>query len=99
MTLLVAIVLATMYATYVVTRSDFPLIEWLRIKLFARYGEGTWQAYLATCTWCASFYIGGLMTLGAWIATDVSVPILVWWASAGVTGVLLEAVDLMRRTR
>lgn len=92
--------LAVTYVTYVVTRSSFPPVERLRIEVFKRWGEGSWQAYLATCAWCAAFYLAGLVTL----ATDLTVsnlpaPVLVWLASAAVAGVLLTVVDALDRVR
>jgi hypothetical protein len=92
--------LASTYVTYVVTRSSFPLVENLRVKVFERWGEGSWQGYLATCSWCAGFWLAGLVTLTTWVAVDdLPVPVLVWLASAAVTGVLLETVDTLVHAR
>lgn len=92
--------LASTYVTYVVTRSSFPLVEWLRVAVFKRWGEESWQAYLATCAWCAGFYVAGLVTLGTGLAVDsLSAPVLVWLASAAVTGTALEVVDTLTVVR
>lgn len=90
--------LASTYVTYVVTRSSFPPVESLRIAVFKRWGEGSWQAYLATCAWCAGFYVAGLVALGTDLTIDsLPAPVLVWLASAAVAGVLLTLTSALDR--
>lgn len=91
--------LASTYLTYVVTRSSLPPVEKLRIAIFKRWGEGSSPAYLATCTWCAGFWLSALVTLAAWLAHGLAVPVLYWLASAAVVGVLLEATDTLAHAR
>lgn len=92
--------LAVTYVTYVVTRSSFPLVENLRVAVFKRWGEGSWQAYLATCAWCAGFYLAGLVTLVTDLVVEsVPAPVLVWLASAAVAGFVLTVVDALDRVR
>lgn len=93
------VALATLYATYVVTRSEFPPVARLRDGVFDRWGAGSWQAYLATCGWCAAFYVSAALTLGTAVSVGVAVPVLVWLTAAGVTGVLLEVVDTLWHVR
>lgn len=92
--------LAATYATYVVTRSSFPPVEALRIEVHRRWGEDSWPAYLSTCSWCAGFWVAGLVTLLTALAVDsLPAPALVWLASAAVTGVALEVVDTLAHLR
>lgn len=93
--LVLLIFLTTHYVTYVITKSEFPPIHRAREAVFDRWGEGTWQAYLATCAWCAGFYIAGVITLCTLLVTPVPLPVLVWLSAAGVTGFILEVVELM----
>lgn len=89
------VALATCYATYVAARSDFPPVEWLRIKVFDRWGEGSSPAYLVTCAWCVSAYASGAITAGTAILADASRPVLVWLGAAAVSGAFHQVVDLV----
>lgn len=77
--------------------------EWLQVRLEQRWerkhpdllidDDGSqWQsmtAYLLGCMWCASVWVGGLVTLAAamFIAGPLPVPWwLVWASSSAVTG-------------
>lgn len=91
------VALATCYATYVVARSDFPLVEWIRIGVFNRWEEGSWQAYLATCAWCVSAYTAGALTAGTAILSEAPRPMLVWLGAAAVSGAFHQVVDLVAR--
>lgn len=91
------VALATCYATYVVARSDFPLVEWIRIRVFNRWGEGSWQAYLATCPWCVSAYTAGALTAGTAIFSEAPRPVLVWLGAAAVSGAFHQVSDLVGR--
>lgn len=93
------VALATLYATYVVTRSEFPLVLLLRDRVFDRWGEGSWQAYLATCVWCAAFYISAAVTLCTMLVVGVVIPVLVWLGAAAVAGLGLELVDTLQDVR
>lgn len=93
------VALATLYATYVVTRSEFPLVARLRDRVFDRWGEGSWQAYLATCAWCTAFYTSAALTAGTAASVGVTVPVLVWLGSAAVSGLVLEVVDTLQHVR
>jgi hypothetical protein len=92
---LLTVSLASVYLTYVVTKSEFPAILWTRAKVFQRWGNGSWQAYLATCAWCAASYVAGLTVLVTAWTVGLPVPVLVWLAAAGLAGVLLELVETM----
>lgn len=92
---LAAISLAGFYATYVITRSDFPPVEWLRVKVFEIFNEGSTPAYLATCPWCVGFYATGVATLLVNQVDDLHLPVLMWIAAAGVNGLLADLHDTM----
>ena len=51
----------------------------------------TWQsklAYLLSCPWCVSPWVGGAVTLGTMWTVGLPSPILVWLAASSVTGLL-----------
>lgn len=56
------------------------------------HGESEqWQSmggYFLSCPWCVSVWVGGGVTLATYLAVGLHVPVLVWLASAGVTGYL-----------
>lgn len=88
MTLLLA-ALATAYITYVLTESEFPLLVRIRAALEARWGEDSWQVYLSTCGWCMSFYTSSAVVGVTSTVRDVTLPGLVWLATAFLSGFLL----------
>jgi hypothetical protein len=83
-----AIALATAYVTYVIAKSDFPSVEWVRIKVFERWGEGSAPAYLATCAWCVSAYASALVTGGSEWLVDLDEPVTLWLAAAFTSGAM-----------
>jgi hypothetical protein len=94
-TLLVVVVvcLASARATRLLVMDTFPPVAVQRARVVARWGDGSWQAYLANCSWCAGMYVSGIVTGATWWAIDsLPVPALVWLAAAYVTG-LLATVD------
>lgn len=95
MTVFWLVALATCYATYVVARSDFPLVEWIRVGVFNRWEEGSWQAYLATCTWCVSAYTAGVLTAGTAVFSGLPRPVLVWLGAAAISGAYHQVSDLV----
>lgn len=95
---LLLISLASCYVVYVVTRSDFPAVEWMRVKVFERWDEGSAPAYLATCPWCVGFYVSGIITFLANLFMEFPAPGLYWIASAGVIGLYADVHDLMVAT-
>lgn len=84
--------LSTMYVTYVVTMSDFPLMRKARDEVFVRYGDESWQSYLVTCGWCAGFWVSMLITFIVYAIDLISYPALIMLSSAAATGLLLEIV-------
>jgi hypothetical protein len=75
--------------TRFLVRDSFPPLAVQRARIGERWGDRSWQAYLASCSWCAGVYVAGAVTL----ATDlldqsVPLPVLVWGAAAAVTGLL-----------
>lgn len=89
--------LATCYVTYVVARSDFPPVERVRVGVFHRWGEGSWQAYLATCAWCVSVYASGIVTAGTVALAETPRPILMWLGAAAISGAFHQVSDLLSR--
>jgi hypothetical protein len=62
----------------------------------ATVSRDEWQspfAYLLSCEWCASIWIGGLVTGLTALTVGVALPVLTWLAASGVTGVLAELTD------
>lgn len=47
-------------------------------------------AYLLSCGWCASIYVGGAVTLITDLVVGLPAPLLVWPASSAVAGHLRE---------
>lgn len=90
--------LAVYYVTYVVTRSAFPPMRWLRDRTLARFGEKTTPAYLVTCPWCIGFWVA-LVSVGVAELTLDSVPMpgFVVLAGAAVAGGLQMVFDLVER--
>lgn len=89
------IVLSVVYATYVITRSDFPAAMWLRDWVFDRWGEGTWQSYLVSCTWCVGFYVSLVAVLGTDVFTEIQVPALSVLTCAALNGIIMQLLDLV----
>lgn len=55
-----------------------------------------WQssiAYLLSCPWCASIWVGGLVTLITALTVGVALPVLTWLTASAVTGFLSEVTD------
>lgn len=53
--------------------------------------DDTWQsklAYLLSCPWCVSPWVGGAVTLGTMWTVGLPSPVLVWLAASSVTGLL-----------
>lgn len=97
--LILLIALATYYLTYVVVDSRLLLEPRWRVQEWSEAGwtrrnnvvdeSDEWRApiaYLLSCYWCASFYVGGAVVLIADLALGVPAPVLVWFAVAGATG-------------
>jgi hypothetical protein len=80
--------LATFRATWFITVDDFPPIARFRSWVTARFGEGSAVAYLVTCLWCVSVWLGGFITILTDLFVSVPLPVLVWATSSAVTGIL-----------
>lgn len=88
MTMLVLLGLAAYYVTYVVTNSDFPPVEQLRLKVHTRWRDGSWQWYLVMCSWCVSAYSSAAVVSAAAIWGSVPLPVLTWLAVATLSGTI-----------
>lgn len=94
--LVLAAALTTHYVTYVVTRSDFPPVRWLRDLVFNHTNEGSPLAYLVTCAYCTAAYVALLVVIALNVRADVRWPVLLWGLCASVAGTLVEVVDALR---
>lgn len=100
-------VLATHRGTRLVIHDQVPLFAWPRDKMLdyfgaydpsgalvggRRWGKLGWSiAYILTCPWCASIWVGGGLMLGCLLTgVDIPVPFLTWLAASTVTGFLAE---------
>lgn len=97
MTIFWLVALATCYATYVVARSEFPPMELVRVAVFKRWGEGSWQSYLVSCAWCISAYTAGAVTAGTAILAEAPRPVLLWLGAAAVSGAFHQVIDLIAK--
>jgi hypothetical protein len=84
----VLISLATYRITRFLVRDTFPPVALLRARFEEKAGHGSSLAYLASCTWCASVYVG----TAVWGATDrytsVPLPVLTIAAASAASGLL-----------
>lgn len=90
--LLVLLGLAAYYVTYVVTQSDFPPVENMRVRVHDRWA-GAWQDYLFHCGWCVSAYASAVVVGVSAQWMDVPVPGVVWLAVAAISGMLIFMVN------
>lgn len=58
-----------------------------------RDGEEPLLAYLITCPWCVSVYVGFVIVGVEMLLVDVPYPWLVWGASSAITGLLSARED------
>ena len=84
----VLVALATYRITRLLVRDSFPPIAVQRARIEERWGDGSWQAYLSTCTWCASVYVGGVVIGITDYITSVPLPGWTWAAASAVAGLL-----------
>lgn len=52
---------------------------------------GRGLAYLVTCPWCMSAWVGALIVWAATVYASVPMPVLVWAAGSAVTGLVASA--------
>ena len=83
------VALSSYRATRLLARDTFPPLAILRARVSERWGDDSWQAYLATCSWCLGVWVSAAITAATWwVVEDLAVPFLVWGAAAAVTGLL-----------
>lgn len=90
--LIVLTALSTYRTTHLLTTDTFPPIQWVRDRIAAKFGDDSAITYLSMCQWCASVYVGGVLT---WLVNwhyGVPAPLLVWATASAVTG-FLSAVE------
>lgn len=93
LSLIVILGLVAHYITYVITRSSFPPVYWGRERLRDRFGPDSSLTYLASCTWCAAWYVSAVIVLVAATWKSVPWPLAVWPAVAGFVGALTELTE------
>lgn len=93
-TLLVALVVLSVYrVTRLLVKDTFPPIAVARARVAERWGDDSWQAYLSSCSWCASPYVGGAVVVTVDQVVGLPVPVLVWIAASAVTGFIAAYDD------
>lgn len=94
--MLVLLVCAFTYrATRLLTLDAFPPIAWLRYEIVDRWGDDSWQSYLATCAWCVSVYVAAATTwaVDALVAGGLQAPVLVAGTASAAAGLLSAVYD------
>lgn len=99
--LLFVMVMATYILTWLVVRSDFPPVLWLRHQVAGGWTgpEGTvavyrakwspqWLADLVSCSWCAAGWIAAAVTAGADQWAGLPAPFLLWLAVWGCAALI-----------
>lgn len=71
--------LATWRLTHLAVEDAFPLVARPRDAIVAGDPNG-WLAYLVTCTWCSSVWIGAAVTAGVDLLTRYPVPMPLLYA-------------------
>lgn len=102
--LLVVVTLASYRLARLVVEDSFPPVAWVRDRLTgagvadderARFPwPRRWLIELVGCTWCASVWTAGFVTLLTWLTVDLAVPLLVWVAAAAGAGWLSHLEDV-----
>jgi hypothetical protein len=84
----VLISLATYRITRFLVRDTFPPVALLRARFGEKVGPRSAVAYLSTCTWCASVYVGAAVTWAVDRYTSVPLPVLVVATASAFSGLL-----------
>lgn len=74
--------------TRLVTRDAFPPVAAIRTRISKRFGEDSWQSYLAECPWCMSVWIAAAATALACRYVNIPAPWLTWLAASAITGLV-----------
>jgi hypothetical protein len=86
--LIVLTALTAARLTRLLVADAFPPLLAARTRVVDRWGDESWQAYLAHCPWCTGVYVAGLLTWAVTAIYGLPAPLLVWGASAFVAGYL-----------
>lgn len=80
--------LAVYRLTRLATTDTFPPVQRARFALLSRFDEKSWQFDLATCDWCASFWIAlGVVAVRRTRLWRAVAPVL---AASALTGLLSD---------
>jgi uncharacterized protein DUF1360 len=97
--LLIVMSLCAYRVTRLVVRDSFPPVQRLRDALVGADEHrlvGTrweWFGELITCYWCAGFWVAGATVLVTDFVTSVPLPLIAWWAVAGVASLITFVED------
>jgi hypothetical protein len=96
--LFVLLALTAFRITRLITRDEFPPVAVARERVAGRYGDESWQAYLARCPWCVGVYVSAGCTFLTWLAVGgLPLPLLWWGATAAVVGMTAKADGALDR--
>lgn len=92
---LIMITLVTFRVTKFITLDEFPLARWTRERVDKVFGDESSMAYLFSCGWCASWWIGLVTTGVVWVTHDLEFyPLIqfvgVAFAASGITGLFFD---------
>lgn len=87
--MLLALMTLTAYRlTRVIAVDKFPPMLSMRVRVYLRYGENSWQFYLINCVWCVGVYASAIVVAPtAWLA-NIPLPVLWWGAVASLVGII-----------
>lgn len=91
----VLVCLAAYRVTRLLTTDAFPPLARARDAVEERWGDESWQAYLAHCPWCVSVYVAGALVAASVLLLDDGLPhpLLVWPTASAVAGLVASWLD------
>jgi len=98
------IFLATFRVTRLIIEDTFPPIGVPRAKLLDFWDKhwgalGRSLAYLFTCPWCMSVWVGGGLVWATTRWVSVPMPFLVWAGTTAATGLLASLEEFLTKER
>jgi len=86
--LVVLVGLASARLTRLLVLDALPPLAVARMRVRERWGDDSWQAYLAHCPWCVGVYVAAAVTAAATACYGMPAPVLVWLTAAWLAGFL-----------